>query len=171
MSTLLLAATLGEAPKAAQLTRKASQMPSLLRITLDLFHHGLGNKFFFHGISNSVLVICFPRPLHPCQEQPVCAQWMALFIVHCHVKPHTTASDQGTPFIWKLVWVWRGVGCSCPATLPKQLAPWNTSTACWAGSNSDDGFGTFGWGFCPKRWVNTEPVAHTWSQVTQIWEA
>lgn len=41
--------------------------------------------------------------------------------------------------------------------------------ACWKGGNSDR-LEMVGWGFCPKRWVNTKPVAHTQFQITQTWE-
>lgn len=138
-------------------------MPSLPRITLDLFHRGLGSKFFFPGISNSLLVICFPRPLRPCQKQPVCAQWMALFTIHRRVQPHNTASDQGSPFTWKLVWVWRGVAHVLRAPR-KQAQPVGRGVVVM-------GLGHLGGGSVLKGGLNTEPVAHTQSQVTQTWEA
>lgn len=74
---------------------------------------------------------------------------MALFTIHGRVKPHSTASDQGTVYLG--VGMSLEGGCSYTATLPKQSNSYNTGMACWKGV-AVTGWGHLGVGSVLKVW-------------------
>lgn len=141
--------------------RETSQTPGHLKNTWDPFHHGVGSEFLLLEVITSGLLFAFLAFRTPANSS-MCLHSMALFTV---MLTHIIL------LLIKELSVRKSVGGSmCPIT-PKQLVSGNRGTACLRWSYSARLQTTsFGSGCCPPRWVNTEPVAHVFCQVTQTRE-
>lgn len=141
--------------------RDTSQIPGHLKSTWDPFRHGLGSEFLLPEVITSGLLFAFPTfrtPANSC----MCLHSIALFTV---MLTHIIL------LLIKELSVRKSVGGSMCSITPKQLVSENRGRACLRLSYSARLQTTsLGSGCCPPGWVNTEPVAHAFCQVTQTRE-